>query len=84
LRYQDEIGGTLIGIADRVMETIYTKYFRGWIRYEGIQRVDDYPMPRDVLREAVLNAVVHRDYATGNAIHIKIYADKVVIYYETT
>jgi ATP-dependent DNA helicase RecG len=80
LRYQDEIGGALIGIADRVMETIYTKYFKGWIRYEGIQRVDDYPMPRDVLREAVLNAVVHRDYATGNPIHIKIYADKVVIY----
>ena len=80
LLYQDEIGGPLIGIADRVIDTIYTKYFKGLIHYEGLQRVDNYPMPREVLREAVLNAVVHRDYSTGNPIHIKIYADRVIIY----
>jgi ATP-dependent DNA helicase RecG len=74
------VSGPLIGIADRVMDTIYTKYFKGLIRYEGIQRIDEYPMPREVLREAVLNAVVHKDYSTGNPIHIKIYDGKVVIY----
>jgi ATP-dependent DNA helicase RecG len=78
--YQDEINGSLISIADRVMDTIYTKYFKGLIRYEGIQRIDDYPMPREVLREAVLNAIVHKDYSSGNPIHIKIYDDKVIIY----
>ena len=80
LLYQDEINGPLLTIPDRVMDTIFTKYFKGLIRYEGIQRIDEYPMPRDVLREAVLNAVVHKDYSTGNPIHIKIYDDKVVIY----
>jgi ATP-dependent DNA helicase RecG len=80
LIYQDEITGSLIGIVDRVMDTIYIKYFKGLIRYEGIQRIDKYPMPRSILREAVLNAVVHKDYSTGNPIHIKIYDDKVVIY----
>jgi len=80
LRYQDEINGPLISIADRIIDTIYTKYFKGLIRYEGIQRIDEYPMPRDVLREAVLNAVVHKDYSTGNPIHIKVYDNKVVIY----
>jgi ATP-dependent DNA helicase RecG len=80
LRYQDEISGPLISIADRVLDTIYTKYFKGWIHYEGIQRIDKYPMPDAVLREAVLNAVVHKDYSSCNPIHIKIYADKVVIY----
>jgi ATP-dependent DNA helicase RecG len=62
------------------MDTIYTKYFKGWIRYDGIQRIDEYPMPQDVLREAILNAIVHKDYSTGNPIHIKIYDDKVIIY----
>jgi ATP-dependent DNA helicase RecG len=80
LRYQDEINGPLINIADRVMEIIFTKYFKGLIRYEGIQRIDEYPMPRDVLREAILNAVIHKDYSACNPIHIKIYDDKVVIY----
>jgi len=80
LIFQDEITGSLIAIADKVMEAIFVKYFKGLIRYEGIQRIDEYPMPRNVLREAVLNAVVHKDYSTGNPIHIKIYDDKVVIY----
>ena len=79
LLFQDEISGPLIGIADRVLETIYTKYFKGLIRYEGIQRIDNYPMPRNVLREAVLNSVVHKDYSTGNPIHIRIYDDKIII-----
>ena len=80
LLYQDEINGPLITVPDRVMDTIFTKYFKGLIRYEGIQRIDEYPMPRDVLREAVLNAVVHKDYSTGNPVHIKVYDDKVIIY----
>ena len=45
LRYQDEINGSIISIADRVMDTIYTKYFTGLIRYEGIQRIDEFPLP---------------------------------------
>ncbi|MCL2634175.1 MAG: putative DNA binding domain-containing protein [Oscillospiraceae bacterium] len=78
--YQDEINGSLITIPDRVMDTIYTKYFKGLIRYEGIQRIDEYPMPREALREAILNAVVHRSYETGNPIQIRVYDDKVYVY----
>jgi len=80
LLYQDEINGPLITLPDRVMDTIVIKYFKGLIRYEGIQRIDEYPMPLDVLREAVLNSVVHKDYGSCNPIHIKIYDDKVIIY----
>ena len=80
IMYQDEINGPLISIADRIMDAIYTKYFKGLIHYEDLQRVDKFPMPREVLREAVLNAVIHKDYSTGNPIHIKIYDDKVIVY----
>ena len=78
--YQDEINGPLITLPDRVMDTIFIKYFKGLIRYEGIQRIDDYPMPRGVLREAVLNSVIHKDYSARNPVHIKVYDDKVIIY----
>ena len=80
LVYQDEIKGPLITVPDRVMDTVFTKYFKGLIRYEGIQRIEEYPVPREVLREAVLNAVVHKDYSTGNPIHIKVSDNSVVIY----
>ena len=80
LIYQDEISGSILTIPDRVMDTIYTKYFKGLIHYEGIQRVDRYPMPREALREAVLNAVVHRAYETGSPIQIKVFDDKVYVF----
>ncbi|GHT67897.1 hypothetical protein FACS189452_06510 [Bacteroidia bacterium] len=77
--YQDELNGALVDMADKVVDTIFTKYFIGLIRYEGLQRIDDYPMPRTALREAVMNALIHRDYATGSPIQIRIYDDRVTI-----
>lgn len=80
LRYQDEVHGPLITMADRVMDIIYTKYFRDWISYKGIQRVDAPPVPRDAMREAILNAVIHRDYSVAVPIQIKVFPDKVMIF----
>jgi len=80
LLYQDEIHGSLVTMADKVEELVYLKYFKGIIRYEGIQRIEDYPIPRTAFREAVLNAITHRNYGTGNPIHIHIYPDEVLIY----
>jgi ATP-dependent DNA helicase RecG len=80
LLHQDEIHGPLIAMADKVVDVVYLKYFKGIISYEGIQRIENYPIPKQAFREAVLNAIVHRDYSTGNPIHIHIYPDKVLIY----
>jgi ATP-dependent DNA helicase RecG len=80
LLYQDEIHGPLITMADKAEELVYAKYFKGIISYEGLQRIENYPIPRQAFREAVLNAIIHRDYSTGNPIHIHIYPDKVLIY----
>jgi len=65
---------------DQVVDTIYRKYFKGIISYEGLQRIEDFPIPRPALREAILNAIVHRDYTTGIPIQIKIFPDCVIVY----
>ncbi|MDR1603356.1 MAG: hypothetical protein LBS10_01005 [Gracilibacteraceae bacterium] len=80
LIYQDEFHGSLITVADEIVGTIYRKYFKGIISYEGILRVTNYPVPRPALREAIFNAIVHRDYTSGVPIQIKIYPDSVTIY----
>jgi ATP-dependent DNA helicase RecG len=80
LIFQDEIHGPLINIADKAEDLVYTKYFKGIISYNGLQRIETFPVPRQAFREAVINAVIHRDYSTGNPIHIHIYPDKVLIY----
>ena len=78
--YQDEVKGPLISLPDRVLDIIYHKYMKGIISYRGIQRIETYPVARSALREAVLNAVVHKDYTTGNPIQIRIYDDQVSLY----
>ena len=48
--------------------------------YEGIRRVDRPLLPIDALREAVTNAVIHRDYAiTGSPIHVDVFPDRIEI-----
>jgi ATP-dependent DNA helicase RecG len=80
LIYEDEFHGSLMAMPDEIVDTIYRKYFKGIISYEGLQRIADYPVPRPALREAILNAIVHRDYTTGVPIQIKVFPDSVTIY----
>lgn len=46
----------------------------------GFDRFDIYEIPLDSLREAVVNAIVHRDYAVkGTSIYVRIFDDRVEI-----
>lgn len=67
-------------ITDQVRRTI------GWFQSlghsesyeEGIFRKDSPPIPESVLREAVVNAVIHRDYAiVGSKVMVEIFDDRV-------
>lgn len=49
-------------------------------RIQGGQRVDQPSYPPEVLREAVVNALVHRDYSVaGSDITLAIYSDRIEI-----
>lgn len=46
----------------------------------GVNRYDIYEIPLDALREAVVNAIVHRDYTIkGTSIYVMVYDDRVEI-----
>ncbi len=62
------------------MDLLLTKYLKASISYEGLQRVETYPVPEEALREVLLNAVIHRDYAIGAPIQIRVYADRLQIW----
>ena len=79
LQYQDEIYGSLFIQADRVVELIYLKYFKARISYDGLIRVERYPIPKDVMREAVFNALMHSNYDSGVQIQIRIHENLVLI-----
>ncbi|WP_322759375.1 ATP-binding protein [Frankia sp. Cr2] len=48
----------------------------------GLFRVDEWEYPEEVLREAIVNAIVHRDYspaAQGAQVQIELYPDRLLI-----
>ncbi|MBR5693966.1 MAG: putative DNA binding domain-containing protein [Fibrobacter sp.] len=79
LQYQDEVYGSLFIQADRVVELIYLKYFKAHISYDGLIRVERYPIPKDAMREAVFNALMHSNYDSGVPIQIRIHENLVLI-----
>lgn len=80
LLYQDEIHGGLFTQVDKTIDLLLTKYLKAGISYQGLQRVEVFPVPEAALREAVLNAIIHKDYGSGTSIQISVYPDKVMLW----
>ena len=75
LVYHDQIEGDLFTQAHKTVELLLGKYLKAVISYEGLQRVETWPVPEAALREALLNALIHRDYAVGAPIQIRVHDD---------
>ena len=80
LRYQDEIHGDLFAQVEKTLDTLRAKYLKAYISYEGLQRVETFLFPMPALREALLNAVMHKDYSSGIPIQISVYAHQIVLW----
>jgi ATP-dependent DNA helicase RecG len=78
--YHDEIHGSLMLQADKVVDLVYTKYLKALVSYDGLQRVETYLTPKEAFREIVLNAINHKLYETGNPIQISVYEDRIVVF----
>jgi ATP-dependent DNA helicase RecG len=80
LAYHDEVHGDLFTQMDQTIELLLTKYMVAWISYRGLQRLEKFPIPREALREAVLNALIHKDYGSGTPIQIRVHRDRLWIW----
>ena len=80
LRYQDEIHGDLFSQVEKTLDTLRAKYLKAYISYDVLQRVETFLFPMPALREALLNAVMHKDYSSGVPIQISVYAHQIVFW----
>ena len=85
-------GTSRVDIIDRkdVQDDLWTQYQEAMIflkrhlsirtEIKGLDRKDSYEIPLEALREAVANAIIHRDYnVRGTSIMIEVHEDKVII-----
>jgi len=82
LLFQDEVHGNLFNQIEQSINILFSKYIKAFISYDGINRIETYEFPKDAIREALLNAISHKDYSTGIPIQISVYQDKIIFWNE--
>jgi len=75
----DIIEGNLINQVDTILNILRTKYLKSIISFEGIHRREKLEYPYDALKEAVINALIHRDYLNTSNLQIKVYDNKITM-----
>jgi ATP-dependent DNA helicase RecG len=73
------IEGNLFKQVEEVMNAI-KKHLNVRFEIKGVVRQDVWDYPLEALREAVINALIHRDYLSTAEIQIKIYDDRIWIW----
>ncbi len=82
LIFQDEVHGNLFEQVESTIDLLFTKYIKALISYDGIHRNETYEYPKEAVREALLNAIAHKDYSGLTPIQIRVYPDKLMIWNE--
>ena len=79
LIFQDVIETNLFNMPDKVMEKLNDRYLIRPISYKGLKRVEALEYPEQALREAILNAIIHKDYSS-TWIFLRVYDDRLEIW----
>ena len=77
----DQVRGNLFAQAEGVMGVLQSKYLVPKIYYQRMVRREKAEYPETALREAIVNSIVHRDYA-GPPIQVSVYDDKLIFWNE--
>lgn len=80
LKFQDEIHGSLMYQSEEALVLLRTKYDVAAISYEEGTRHEKFTFPPMAIREALYNAIAHRDYSGGAPIQISVYSDKIIFW----
>ncbi len=79
IQFTDIVNGNLFEQLENTLEILRSKYLISEIKFEGIHRRDVLEYPYEALREAIINALIHRDYSSTSHIQVRVYSDKMII-----
>ena len=73
---RQELSGALLAQLEEAFDYI-DRYNRTRAEFSGLDRLDMRDYPPEAIREALLNAIVHRDYSFSGATLISIFEDRI-------
>ncbi|MCQ4348111.1 hypothetical protein NGA35_11935 [Pseudomonas stutzeri] len=77
---QQSVGGPLFAQFERTLARIEAHLQHDPADGSGPRSAAAYPLPLSALREALLNALVHKDYASGIPIQIRLHDDRISLW----
>ncbi|MEO6324311.1 MAG: Fic family protein, partial [Thermoanaerobaculia bacterium] len=73
--------GTVFALVDQAVDFVMSKIaLRVGTRAEGPQVPVSYEIPREVVAEAIVNAVAHRDYTSHGSVQVMLFADRLEVW----
>jgi ATP-dependent DNA helicase RecG len=73
--------GTVFDLVDQAVDFVLARLnFAVGTRSASSQAPAAYEIPPEVIREAVVNAVAHRDYTSNGSVQVMVFADRVEIW----
>jgi ATP-dependent DNA helicase RecG len=73
--------GTVFELVDQALDFVMSKIARRvGTRELGPVAPIDYELPREVVAEAIVNAVAHRDYTSNASVQVMLFADRLEIW----
>ena len=71
-RDQREFGGSVLKQLEETLEYLRLCN-RTEARIQGLQRIESPEYPEEAIREAILNAIIHRDYSYSGSVMVNVY-----------
>ncbi len=73
--------GTAFELVDQAIDFVMSKInVRVGTREKGAEAPVEYEIPREVIAEAIINAVAHRDYDSNASVQVMLFADRLEIW----
>lgn len=73
--------GTVFELVDQAVDFVLSKIALSvGTRAEGTQVPVKYEIPREVIAEAIVNAVAHRDYTSNGSVQVMLFADRLEVW----
>ena len=73
--------GTAFQLVDQAVDFVLSKIALSvGTRAESVQAPVNYEIPKEVVTEAIVNAVAHRDYTSNASVQVMLFADRVEVW----
>ena len=73
--------GTVFELVNQAVDFVLSKINRSiGTREHSVQAPADYELPQEAVREAIVNAVAHRDYTSNASVQVMLFVDRLEIW----